>query len=727
MAGAYSRRLRFETAEIRLVVILPGSPSDKIQCCLIYASLADFSSRGESLYLRKNTPNTAAWLESKGRHDEALDVLRNFDVAQCPTHESEEKRRLSVRDPWNSEVSFEALSYTWGGTVGTKKIVLNGFPFLVTQNLWDALNHLRFRRIPRTMWIDSLCINQEDVLERSSQVQLMPRIYQSASRTVIWLGETTIPEPAVVFCGLSDEVYSFEDQGGKREEFEKDMKIRWKIYQYQQSFWSTVPSLFSLAWWSRIWTIQEAGVAKSATIRAGRFEISFAALIEATLPQLSGDLEYHRERRGDIRLRLKITEACDHYRSATEWQRDRGEKRGRASLLSLVTKHRKKGATDPRDKIYALLGMAMDGRFLVSDYGLSVHDLYVMFATMVITGKLSTTGFLSDPRGFFPLDIILFGRDNSGPSWVPQWDRDWEGCAYPLSVHLRDTRDFMSPSGDGWNAHNNTIAAADIYGFHRHILKAGGVEVDVIIEVGELCPSTPGSETFECVTTCISTWGNLLIRHFGNDIAHVISTVFKRISHYSQSVGLYLDMEEEEGIIFMDRLARVGGNVPKNKRLEALLIPPIEYIGGQSIPEAWIRTLMIDRTVRFLRLRPDDVLAFLEGRLFDQGKVDQLGTFSQLLLETIHQNLSRRRLFITEKGYMGLAPESTMVGDHVVVLRGCSIPLIFRHESFTGLECKWTETQGRLIGECYVHGIMDGEAVQMAERGVLNILDFIIH
>ena len=63
------------------------------------------------------------------------------------------------------------------------------------------------------MWIDSLYISQGDVLERSSQVQLMPRIYQSASRTVIWLGETSLREAAVLYCGLNDEVFSFEKEG----------------------------------------------------------------------------------------------------------------------------------------------------------------------------------------------------------------------------------------------------------------------------------------------------------------------------------------------------------------------------------------------------------------------------------------------------------------------------------------------------------------------------------
>ena len=723
MTSPYNCCLSVETSEIRLVVILPGAPSDEIQCHLNCVSLAEFHPREESPYHRRNTPSTAAWFESQGRHDEALQALRSFDTAQCPTQEMEEERRLSLKDLKGPKMSFEALSYTWGGAVGTNNITLNGCQFLVTQNLWDALVHLRFRKIPRTMWIDSLCINQGDVLERSSQVQLMPRIYQSASRTVIWLGETSLREAAVMYCGLNDEVFSFEKEGGQRVEFEA---MRKNLYGPHQDFFATIPRLFSLPWWSRIWTIQEVGVAKYVTILAGRFEMSFAALIETTLPQLTLDLDYHRNHNNDIQMKLKITEACNHYRSAVEWQANKdGGGEGR-SLLSLVAKHRKKVATDPRDKIYALIGMATDGILLDSDYSLSVDDLYAIFAAKVVTGKLTTAGFPGDPRGFLPLDVILFGRDTPGPSWVPQWNRDWESCAYPLTVHLRDTRDFMSEKGDGWNAHNNTVSNAEICGLRNNTLRARGVEVDTITQIGESCSSAP-SLAFKYLISSINTWGDLLIRHFGNDIRPVMSTIAGRFSYYSQNVTLDLDFMDEEGLIFMHKLSRVGGQVPQNERLKTLLPPAKEYVSGTTIPEAWIRTFMIDRSVRFLRLLPEDVLAFLEGRLFDEGNLDKLDTFSQLLLETIHQNISRRRLFITRKGYIGLAPESASVGDHIVVLYGCSVPLTFRRESSTGIDCKEKEMKVRLIGECYVHGIMDGEAVQMVERGILSEEAFIIH
>ncbi|KAL8645808.1 MAG: hypothetical protein Q9226_007132 [Calogaya cf. arnoldii] len=118
---------------------------------------------------------------------------------------------------------YEALSYTWGSAQDTvpiciltetvvnkavhksprwfKKILgssarihrdnFHGVPFSsldVTRNLTVALQHLRYKKEPRILWVDAICINQQDAQERSAQVQRMGEIYQSAHQTTIWLG-----------------------------------------------------------------------------------------------------------------------------------------------------------------------------------------------------------------------------------------------------------------------------------------------------------------------------------------------------------------------------------------------------------------------------------------------------------------------------------------------------------------------------------------------------------
>ncbi|KAJ4285980.1 hypothetical protein N0V90_013546 [Kalmusia sp. IMI 367209] len=91
-----------------------------------------------------------------------------------------------------SERFYEALSYTWGGSAAAHTILLNNGQFDVTDNLHAALLELRLEKQPRYLWVDAICINQFDVLERNREVLRMLGIYQNAQQVVVWLG-TDIP------------------------------------------------------------------------------------------------------------------------------------------------------------------------------------------------------------------------------------------------------------------------------------------------------------------------------------------------------------------------------------------------------------------------------------------------------------------------------------------------------------------------------------------------------
>ena len=73
---------------------------------------------------------------------------------------------------------FEALSYCWGDISYTREIVVSSTTFAVTRNLYAALSELRYPNKSRLVWIDAICVNQQDTVERSQQVQLMHDIYR---------------------------------------------------------------------------------------------------------------------------------------------------------------------------------------------------------------------------------------------------------------------------------------------------------------------------------------------------------------------------------------------------------------------------------------------------------------------------------------------------------------------------------------------------------------------
>jgi hypothetical protein len=106
-------------------------------------------------------------------------ALNCHDGIRCELKEKENIRKCS----------YEALSYVWGVRVGDRRIDCEGETLLVTQNCEEALRRLRRTKKVRTLWVDSVCINQSSNEEKSAQVNLMGEIYGGAKMVLVWLGE----------------------------------------------------------------------------------------------------------------------------------------------------------------------------------------------------------------------------------------------------------------------------------------------------------------------------------------------------------------------------------------------------------------------------------------------------------------------------------------------------------------------------------------------------------
>ncbi|KAJ8118221.1 hypothetical protein ONZ43_g4038 [Nemania bipapillata] len=116
-----------------------------------------------------------------------LIVLPGNGTLECRLHQM----------PLAKEPVFRALSYVWGSSGEMEEILLEGEPFKVTRNLYEALYQLRTEQPGPSLelgdpgdyfWIDAICLNQEDVEEKSLQVPRMMEIYQAACVVLIWLG-----------------------------------------------------------------------------------------------------------------------------------------------------------------------------------------------------------------------------------------------------------------------------------------------------------------------------------------------------------------------------------------------------------------------------------------------------------------------------------------------------------------------------------------------------------
>lgn len=151
---------------------------------------------------------------------------------------------------------FEALSYVWGDTsAGKKTIKVNGAPFQVGANLYSALLRLRLKDDYRVLWADAICINQDDIPERVSQVGLMREIYKTGKQTVAWLGEAD-ESTDKMFEGiraLGDEALEMQ-AAGRTPMPEKGPAYKQVVIKLGGA--KIFDPIFKNHWWKRVWILR---------------------------------------------------------------------------------------------------------------------------------------------------------------------------------------------------------------------------------------------------------------------------------------------------------------------------------------------------------------------------------------------------------------------------------------------------------------------------------------
>jgi hypothetical protein len=164
-----------------------------------------------------------------------------------------------------SKVDFEALSYTWGSPVDPVNIFVGktGFHTLsVTQNLAEALPYLRHKKHPRVLWIDAICVNQQDLEERSSQVKKMPDVYSRAAKVVVWLGPQSYDSAQALECfEIVSCNISVDWRAMKMVPFSAKSKAVWsnssRPLPFSDAQLLAISRLLGRSWFERLWIRQE--------------------------------------------------------------------------------------------------------------------------------------------------------------------------------------------------------------------------------------------------------------------------------------------------------------------------------------------------------------------------------------------------------------------------------------------------------------------------------------
>ncbi|KAG4443713.1 hypothetical protein IFR05_000802 [Cadophora sp. M221] len=645
---------------------------------------------------------------SEYKHD--YDILR---------HEPLEFRLVTIHAP-----PYEALSYVWGPFDESDPdfIFLNENGFVVTSNLWRALYSLRRQNTNRVLWIDAISIDQDDLNERSSQVQLMRDIYKAASGTVVWLGDELpytdrtfdlLKSLSAGWGGSSDA--SHEVVQKRVSELHQILLTDDKVRRIVQR--GVYGDIGQRDFWTRIWVVQEVALSSNVTIVCGRNEMDWQEFSDTiwNLDEASTMAMTTPENELDVGGLSNI----DTFSIMRELLRDAVNLR----LSDIVALLRRSRSTDPRDMIYGLLGLVPNSS-IRSDYShATTEDVYLDLIHRCILEEES-------------LDIITLCRKASSnlelPSWVPDWTDPWvlgygedykamknpDPPPYPLILKYGSgalLKNFISDTSPGpdstlqfekWSAGASSAPRANI---DRTLstLSIDGIPIGSIDQLGEW--TFRGDDEGEIFFfDVVSSWENLMIQRFGickdANSGRTILDVFDRlldimIVHLG---GSTTDISEEKEDKIQRRL------VQRRERRANHQETVTPYVAGGSIMEAFIRTVVVDTDASFQRMSPAKLEAFWDP--------DVTGPLAWGLETYALIFATNRRFFITDNGYIGLAPVRAEIGNQLCVLYGCSVPLVLREE----------QGEFELIGEVYVHGLMRDEAVALVQDGTWREKQWVI-
>ncbi|KAK1671700.1 heterokaryon incompatibility protein-domain-containing protein [Colletotrichum godetiae] len=272
----------------------------------------------------------------------------------------------------DENIPYEALSYAWGCTDLIEPISANGKRLFVTRNLFLALNHLRTEEA-RILWVDALCIDQSNLAERGHQVGHMAGIYRQAEQVLVWLGHST-QDTIFLMDALSK-----TRRGSKSLEGNASCPVSLLdpgfIAGNLDGLRKGLEHLFEQPWFTRVWVLQEVSYARVALICCGHHSIPAYIFVEAT--RLAGIKLHDRQQ-----ALLDLMPSPSNKRSARK-----------KSLYTLLVQFCTMQATDPRDMVYALLGIAADTQqgtaatLISADYLKSEEQLIHDLRTYILVGE----------------------------------------------------------------------------------------------------------------------------------------------------------------------------------------------------------------------------------------------------------------------------------------------------------------------------------------------------
>ncbi|KAJ9142873.1 Heterokaryon incompatibility protein 6, OR allele [Coniochaeta hoffmannii] len=715
---------------IRVLLLAPGDPGDAEVVCWLLPCDLDWD--------HERFPSTAprpVESISLGSGKLASGERRKFSLRLDTDLDHEPKERMH---PFQR---YEALSYVWGDPRNHEQVTVDGEVVPVTVNLYEALYSLRLLDAGRRLWVDALCINQSDHKEKEVQIGLMRRVYQQAEKVIAYLplsprDQKHIGElvPKILqasrlcveerqrmeregpgqYTGVFNSVGKLETAEVATDESAPLGAIHTELSKKQvfledfglppenSPLWASWRRLFASPYFTRIWILQEIVLAKNLEFwfgHGGTSKVLELIVAHHLLGEYSGAMNMRYmasvKQLSDEHTETALKAARVGSQSAARMFGERlvaqggsGSTRRRLiEKLPMVTNFQ---ATDPRDKIYALLGLTRDGASFAPhvSYADSTDRVFLNFAKLFIE------------RGEGIQVLLQAGlRDDDQdrwPSWVPHWDglgQFAEGEAV-RSSGKSSTRILVGD--DSQTLHISGSIIDDIKTLSTSMLEtlsltSGGVSMTGLI--GSLVAGF--KMAFETSTT--------------RDPEQLFERLFQVLVQPHLLGGESMPRQDTD---------------PATPPLERLTINSAQRAPSSSIPPTSSPLTPNDTTndpasspqIRIFRTGFHEFLNYVvtlqtqlanltEGvtQLVGHDKPNEYHAFLRRAMSTT----AHRRLCVTRDGRIGVAPQGTKVGDCVVLFEGCGIHFVVRR--VRGTEKKKGTMTDRLLRRIKGKELREGE------------------
>jgi hypothetical protein len=609
---------------------------------------------------------------------------------------------------------FAALSYVWGNKIPPQTVLLHGKEVTITPNLGAALRNFRDTRLPVMLWVDALCINQADDNEKSHQISLMGLIYHRAGHVLMWLGQETVGTGhAVLPLYLYDFLRTLQKYANPNvlKELEKSLE---KTHTLEHL--CSIHTMLQWKYWTRVWIVQEVLLAQEATVCWGPYTVSWQSVLNACgCNGFVGGITHphYMTREKPLAGRLGLIYA----RRTPELS---------MKLSDALLLGRNRSSSNPRDYVYAFLGLCDGADVIHADY---TKPLKLVFQDTfeAIVSREKTLDVLSYCQRYMKAEEFD-ERSTTWPSWLPYWSHKQAGkdietkhsilggrglriyrASKELEAEICLSKDKQLLTAKGvffdkvevvsqqpwptslevdWASYQKSFGARSPYGTthsqqlaltHTAYLGQGTIDEapliafksdDALIATVEKSLEIKFGKTIED-TEDTRNLGDLDHKPTNNNVADVPATE---------------DVMDKAAGIFARALQTFLKKAPCNGESNLLFIslPPKSYMLGKAdLVDGSSLTSFSRRMDQALDISLKTLQAASEDN--SNARILELSRDSHELSRRLHERpLHESRFFVTTKGYFGRGPIPVGEGDWVCVLLGAKVPFVLRYDENTG-------------------------------------------